>query len=393
MFRPDAEVLSRIHAQLLHLTKIGLRPPKPLAADQVSSLIEVAFWASLRSNEGRPTRLCVVVGLREELPGAVTFTTALPYEESLLAKLAHAVPRGGFLAVSHSGERWEVWGLGRARSAIAVEGVQIEVTEPGTVLVGVGPFQPFAVLSGRSSVVIEGSRMELAFYLQRVLAKKLPSSDINETQAVWRECLALADLSRAISEEGHGGMLLLVPPGSESIEKGLNPFAYRFVVPDESIPRAIRAQLAEQASVGVAFMKLWESGLPDDIKNMVSGALAQPPWHPQREILSVAALSGVDGAIVVTRDMAVLGFGATIAVADVPRAEACVFRVGPGLQPVSPSPLRDLGGTRHQSAARFAGAYHDSVAIVVSQDRHMSVVHWHEPIAAVAVVRNAEWLG
>jgi hypothetical protein len=28
---------------------------------------------------------------------------------------------------------------------------------------------------------------------------------------------------------------------------------------------------------------------------------------------------------------------------------------------------------------------------VNSQDRHLSIVHWHDPINAVAVIRNVEW--
>ena len=36
------------------------------------------------------------------------------------------------------------------------------------------------------------------------------------------------------------------------------------------------------------------------------------------------------------------------------------------------SPLEALGGTRHQSAARFVATNHDAVALVISQDGHPS---------------------
>ena len=53
--------------------------------------------------------------------------------------------------------------------------------------------------------------------------------------------------------------------------------------------------------------------------------------------------------------------------------------------------MKDLGGTRHQSAAQFVAGNRDAVAVVISQDRHMSVMHWGEAINLVAVIRSVEW--
>jgi hypothetical protein len=92
-----------------------------------------------------------------------------------------------------------------------------------------------------------------------------------------------------------------------------------------------------------------------------------------------------------TKDLRVMGFGAKIAVKNSTPPRVCMFRPEPGSQRVVISPLEEIGGTRHQSAARFVDAHRDSVALVVSQDGHMSVLHWHNEIESVAVVRNAEW--
>jgi hypothetical protein len=67
-----------------------------------------------------------------------------------------------------------------------------------------------------------------------------------------------------------------------------------------------------------------------------------------------------------------------------------MFRQGLA-RPIGLSPLEDVGGTRHQSAARFTAANRDAVALVISQDRHLSVLSWDKALDAVAVVRNAEW--
>jgi hypothetical protein len=83
--------------------------------------------------------------------------------------------------------------------------VTVEITEPGTVKVDIGPFRPYAALGGRSNHIIEATRWDLAHYLQRKLAKALPKDDLLEEQLIWQECLALADLVRVILSDGHGG--------------------------------------------------------------------------------------------------------------------------------------------------------------------------------------------
>jgi hypothetical protein len=92
-----------------------------------------------------------------------------------------------------------------------------------------------------------------------------------------------------------------------------------------------------------------------------------------------------------THDLKLLGFGAKIEfkpAADVPVNK---LQAKPGEQPVLRSRLEDLGGMRHQSAAQFIEANKSAVAIVVSQDRHVSVMNWEDTLNSVSVMRNAEW--
>ena len=106
---------------------------------------------------------------------------------------------------------------------------------------------------------------------------------------------------------------------------------------------------------------------------------------------AIAPLGGVDGAVVMTRDLKLLGFGAKIEFRPSSAVPVNKFQAKPGNQPVVPSRLEDLGGMRHQSAARFIEANRNAVAIVVSQDRHVSVMNWDDTQSSVSVMRNAEW--
>jgi hypothetical protein len=395
LFSPQDQTVHRIHDQLVYLEKIKrgtafpVDPVRLLTEDQIAELIETAFWASLRPNEGRATRFCVVAAGRETFLDALAFATPVPYHEGQIVRLAPAVPHGGCILVSVSGGGLNIWGFGRSRAGTWVDSVTIEVSEPGTVRVGVGPFQTFAVLDGRSNSILEGTHIGLPHYLGAVLRKGLPGNDVLEAQAVWRECLVLAILARMIVAEGHGGILLIVPDEKGAWAGDLNPFAYPFARPDTTIRDGIRRELRDSQAQGEMIEQLWQSDLPDDLKHRVAGAVAQGAWYNEQAVRAIASLSGVDGAIVMTRDLRVLGFGAKLA-ASSPTAQVSLLRPEPGSEP-EPCPLRDVGGTRHQSAAQFVGGHRDVVAVVISEDRHTSVMHWDDRSGSVVVVRNAEW--
>ncbi len=241
--------------------------------------------------------------------------------------------------------------------------------------------------------MVEGTSIDFPFYLSRILKKALLPHDNAKTQLVLRECYALAELAQTINEDGHGGIVLVVPTEAHRSLKSLQPFAYRFAPPDTTIRDAIRDQLRQQATHGEAFQQLVESELTNDRKTLIAGSLAQPHWRVTKEVRGIASLAGVDGAIVMTRDLQTLGFGATITVKKKKAPQVCKLQPEPKPQEMTLSPLEDLGGTRHQSAARFVAAYSDAVALVISQDRHLSIMHWHEASSSVAVITNSEWLG
>jgi hypothetical protein len=295
LFRPEDDSVGRIHDQLAHLAKLKSEMPAavgsvpPLTREQISALVDTAFWASLRSNEGRTTRVCVTVAAPEDFRDAVAFATPVAYDASQIAKLAPAVPPDGCLVVSGSGDGLSIWGFGRSRTGAWLDTVTIEVTEPGIVRVDIGMFQPFAVLNGQSNPIIEGHRTNLGVYLQRVLQKALPVNDMLETQAVWRECLALADLARMIVAEGHGGIVLIVPSETGGWLESLNPFAYRFAVPDTTIRDAVRAELKDGFARGAMLQRLLETTVPDELKNLLMGALTPPPRVIRRDVRATAS--------------------------------------------------------------------------------------------------------
>ncbi|HEY2516028.1 MAG TPA: hypothetical protein VGI39_34390 [Polyangiaceae bacterium] len=90
----------------------------------------------------------------------------------------------------------------------------------------------------------------------------------------------------------------------------------------------------------------------------------------------LAALTDVDGALVLTKSFEILGFGAEI-VGDLPDvSQVAVARDLEGKLRTFES--TEGVGTRHRSAYRLCAALHEAIAVIVSQDGAVRWVAWHD---------------
>jgi hypothetical protein len=397
-FNVPADILRRIHEQHVHLVRMpvpippGVIPGEPLTVEQLNQVIQVAFWASLKANEGRTTHTCVVVINHSQ--GTLRFSTPIQLDESQIAKLAPAVPKDGCVLAAASPDGFKIWGFGRNRGVLDYGAVTIEIVQPGILHVGLGPFQPFAVVNGRQCGVVAVTPRELAHQLQRLLGKRAPNDDILDFHAVWWECLALADLSRMIFDSGHGGTLLIVTKETGPWEKSLSQFPYRLNEPDTTIPKLIRANLDDTNARGQKLAELYKENDVVRVRELAASAFGGEPWSSElwrRPARAIVPMAAVDGALIITRDVHVVGFGAKIASPPEPVQGVIKFEGMSGKQPVLRIPLEELGGTRHQSAAHFISANRDAVALVFSHDRHMSLLYWGQEFNSVVAVRNVQW--
>lgn len=74
--------------------------------------------------------------------------------------------------------------------------------------------------------------------------------------------------------------------------------------------------------------------MADDLRDQLVRAIVRPWERTPRRVRAIASLAAVDGAIVVTRDLQVLGFGAKVAVSSDSAPTVCLFRAEPEKQPV-----------------------------------------------------------
>ncbi|GFO66587.1 hypothetical protein GMLC_01660 [Geomonas limicola] len=89
----------------------------------------------------------------------------------------------------------------------------------------------------------------------------------------------------------------------------------------------------------------------------------------------IAALSAVDGAVVISKRQELLGFGGVISgdLDSVGMVAHALDTEGARTEPV----LSEGVGTRHRAAYRLCQRLHEAIAIVISQDESVQIVKWH----------------
>jgi hypothetical protein len=107
----------------------------------------------------------------------------------------------------------------------------------------------------------------------------------------------------------------------------------------------------------------------------------KPLWQEAlgRAVDAIAGLTAVDGAVVLTDQHELLGFGAKIArrkgcpqIEQVTVSEPIVGAIPTIVHP------GQLGGTRHLAAAQFVQDQRDAVVLVASQDGRFTIFEWSE---------------
>ncbi|WP_460637363.1 putative sensor domain DACNV-containing protein [Larkinella harenae] len=319
----------------------------------IEAVIDTAFWASLRHEEGVSPNVSLALLPPEQAGSPLLFGHPLRLTPTTLTKLAPAVERPGIhLGVWYDQDALYIWGTTRD---IPVNCFVLEVIEPGLLVVkhrrmdGFGKFVNVAILKGdQVKIVDEGMARtpDCPFVVTSMLGFRLPS--------FWNNSMnILVQLAVSMRAHGRGGSLLVVPSGSQAWRESIiQPISYP-VVP-------VFSQLTElvQRITDKVEQNVWRGGV-----NLA--------------VEAVAGLTAVDGATIINDQYEVLAFGAKIGRSDASnRVEQIIVTepvVGNEALVVHPA---QTGGTRHLSAAQFVFDQRDAVALVASQDGRFTIFAW-----------------
>src|SRR5579863_992607 len=118
----------------------------------IQAIVDAAFWASLRREEGFIPKISLAFLSPEESKSALLFERPLPLDPGILTKIAPAVERPGIhLGVWHGTDGLCVWGATRKIPSLCFV---VEVAAPGLIVIKhhssdtAGKFVNVAVLEG-----------------------------------------------------------------------------------------------------------------------------------------------------------------------------------------------------------------------------------------------------
>lgn len=358
MYPAARGVAERVHYHLArNAAKLNRDPDKPSATVPGSAVIELivdaAFRASLRREEGRTTRLSLAFVAPGEAPRSLSLEHAFPLEPQLLARIAPAVERPGIhLAVWQQDAELSVWGATRNLPAFCFV---LEVIAPGLLVLKQtrgeesGKFVNIALLEADEIRIVDPGAAQLPDspgLLTSLLGFEPEYAAAHSTQV-------LIQLAISMRAHGHGGSLLVVPWGSEAWRESMaEPIRYSLAPPSATMYELLLAHPADRTE------RWWQ----DAVVRVVDG---------------IAGLTAVDGATIITDRYELLAFGAKIIRRPgmAPVTRVCVTEPieGATVQEIDAS---GLGGTRHLYAAQFAQDQREAIALIASQDGRFTVFAW-----------------
>jgi hypothetical protein len=365
-YGPGSAVIRALYDHLTaHYRDVAGASLATLSEDQLSELVNMLFWASLRKEEGNFVQIAISVIQPDEVPHFIYFADSIPLTVDALTKLSPALANGdsalGVLATD--GDRFAVWGICEE----PVPGLKLTVQEPGHVLVELHGELLAKVAPGAKPRYIGHPRLTEQFRWMDVFMVRGGGQDVIRSYKIHRNLERLA----GAMQHGRGGTFLLVPNKSGAWEQALD-FSYRLSSDHLDLRQRQNKLLSGR------------------------GAVTEQQSF-QRLIRMIGQITAVDGATVITEEFSLVGFGAKIKLGGTPPSSVLFrefpsVRLAPGHKPLeeAPSeesgglerpavsfsvdcevtdvPFSDLGGMRHRSAAQFVYEYSDCMALVASQD-------------------------
>lgn len=337
----------RIHT---HFLNHGATEPNP---PTIEALIDAAFWASLRREEGFVPKISLAYLPARDVARPLQFASPLPLSSHALTRLAPAVERPGIhLGAWPENGELKVWGATRNLPPLIFV---VEVVAPGLLVVkhsrteDSGKFVNVAVLSGEDVKIIDQSAATAPDCPDLLTSLLGLESQFQSPDAVN----VLIQLAVSMRLHGRGGTLLVVPAGTEEWRQSvLHPITYSVEPPFDALRELMEEDPAERGK------RRWQDAL-------------------RRAVDGIGGLTAVDGATIITHNYQLLAFGAKLIRRSGHGQVGAINLTEPieGIPPIVVDPPR-MGGTRHLSAAQFAHDQRDTIALVASQDGRFTVFAW-----------------
>lgn len=323
-------------------------------ADAIETIIDAAFWTSLRREERYPPRISLALVSPELAEPALQFERPLALSPTSLTRISPGMERPGIhLGVWNVEGELKVWGATRTLPTLCFV---VETVGPGVIVIkhrrsdDTAKFVNVAVLEGDQIKILNHE------FSTKPGCPSLLGSLLGFDQGSPGAADSYNMLIRlAVSMRAHqrGGSLLVVPRGTETWrESVVHPVSYSLRPPYGELSNVVRGDAQERER------RRWREALA-------------------RAVDAVAGVTAIDGASVITDEGDLLAFGAKIVRRPGAKVVEEVYLTEPieGATATVVHPTQ-LGGTRHLSGAQFAFDQPDALALIASQDGGFTIFSW-----------------
>ena len=216
----------------------------------IQAIVDAAFWASLRREEGFIPKISLAFLAPEETKNALLFERPLPLDPGILTKVSPAVERPGIhLGVWRGPQGLCVWGATRAIPKMCFV---VEVAAPGLLVIKhhssetKGKFINVAVLEGDQVKIVDERASALPDCPALLTALLGSESPIGWASSPNHQVNVLVQLAVSMRAHGRGGSLLVVPSVGDAWRESLvSPISYAVSPPFSALAELARASTDE----------------------------------------------------------------------------------------------------------------------------------------------------
>jgi hypothetical protein len=361
----DSPMVDAIVAR--EVVMLGRATSSPLNAGQrlqsnrvlVANILNICFWTSLEHEEGRAARSGVTFASPEDVSDQFALAEPELLTVGNLIRLSMVAGTSRRLAICERNGAPYIWGFLRDHSPFLVT---IWFDRPARLRVMMERAGVLCLLDRGQVRIPQSQRVanpwNLTVQLRRLLPTVLDGTILEGLRFIANE----------MCRHGHGGTLLLVPESSNDWQADLQ---VRYRIADSS--RHVLRQLHRR---------------PEQTTGPAFGLTAAFGDELLRVACQVADFTRIDGAAVISTELGIIGFGARVTSPDRETSKTALTAATIYEDRFNSVAWEELGGTRHQSAARFVAATKTSAAFVASHNGGLSALAWKEGAAG----GHIQWL-
>lgn len=363
---------------------------------QLKTILEACYLSANTPEEGRYPKFNVVVTEEGALGRGKTDATfyrlesprSLNVEE--LRRLAPATdPKKSAIWITFANNRiviseicdlgtsWHRARLGLVYSYRVPSALIIQIERPGKMKVFQGEFSVASLADG---IVVE-SEFDIPHFLHKIAHEKfnelaqmftVPSiEEPRDFESFWSTalCNVFSGLINSVNALGHGGAIIIVPDCSAISAENIR---LKYACSSDSLRSAFVLFINARNRTADYWTAIETGEVVEANLHEAELILAAATEQLIEAIRFVAQLAGCDGAIVISADLCLIGFGAEIRseLAD----DAIIQEVKDELKRIYKIYDIEQFGMRHRSTIKLISKIGNARAIVVSQDGPVSAI-------------------